>query len=376
MRRHFSTAARIALIGALALAIGTAAGFAQTKTDTPSQPGPTQRPALVADPGVLVLGVQAGSPAEKAGIVRGDVILEAKGSAVSSLGDLARAVQSMKSGDSLELKVRHGDAQKSMSLVLGSQAGRTWMGVLLYPGEEREGRPFGELRSGALPFPPGGAFVESVVAGSPAEKAGLKKGDVILSVDGTAFEPQQGLSEKIAAMKVGDTVTLSVQSPPRSGEKGPRDVKVQLGKNPSGDGPYLGIQYSMAPLMGDRMMPGPGVTAGVFVADVASDSPAAKAGIAARDLITRVEGAGVQDPQQVIDAVAKHKPGESLALSVQHWGETKETAVTVTLGASPKDAGKAYIGVSMRRLPGSPEDRDREGPRMRPALPGQNPPTL
>ena len=48
----------------------------------------------------------------------------------------------------------------------------------------------------------------------------------------------------------------------------------------------------------------------------------------------------MEDPQQVIDAVAKHKPGKSLALSVQHWGEAKETAVTVTLGASPKDAGR------------------------------------
>jgi serine protease Do len=375
MRRSFSTAARIALIGAFALALGTAAGFAQAKTGTQGDP----RPALVADPGVLVLGVQAGSPAEKTGIVRGDVILEANGSVVSSLGDLARAVQSMKPGDSLAVKVRHGDAQKSLSLVLGSQAGRAWVGLLLYPGEEREGRHYGDSWNGALPFPAGGALVESVAAGSPAEKAGLKKGDVILSVDGAAFQPDQGLSEMIAARKVGDTVTLSVQSPPRPGEKGPRELKVQLGRKPAGDGPYLGIEYSMAPLAGDRVMP-PGMTAGVFVAEVAADSPAARAGIAAHDLITKVDGADVQDPQQVIDAVAKHKPGESIALGIRHGGQG-DTTVTVTLGASPKDATRAYIGVSMRRLPGGPEDRDldrdRMPPRMRPpALPGQNPPTL
>ena len=379
MRQHFSTVARMALVGALALVIGTAAGFAQGKPDTPKESGEAQRAALVSDPGVLVLGVQAGSPAEKAGMVRGDVILEARGAAVNTLRDLARTVESLKPGDSLAVKIRHGDAQKSLSLVLGSQAGRTWMGVLLYPGEDREGRPFGDFRSGALPFPPGGAFVDSVAADSPAEKAGLKKGDVILSVDGAAFGPQSGLGDLIAARKVGDTVTLSVQSPPRTGEKGPRELKVQLEKKPAGEGPYLGIEYSMAPLMGDRMMPGPGAMAGVFVADVASDSPAARAGITARDLITKVEGADVRDPQQVVDAITKHKPGDSLALTIQHWGEAKDTAVTVTLGANPKDAGKAYIGVSMRRLPGGPEDRDRDGvpPRMRPpAQPGQNPPTL
>ena len=50
MRRHSPTAARIALIGAFALAIGAAAGFAQAKTDTPSQAGTAQRPALVQIP--------------------------------------------------------------------------------------------------------------------------------------------------------------------------------------------------------------------------------------------------------------------------------------------------------------------------------------
>jgi S1-C subfamily serine protease len=325
MRDRLSTMARVALLGALVLAAGTAAAFAQAKGDTQKDPG---RPPLVADPGVLVLGVQAGSPAEKAGIVRGDVILEAKGAAVSSMGDVARAVESLKPGDTLPLKVRHGDSQKSLGMILGSQGGRTWAGVLLYPGDEREGRLFGDPRG--MPFPADGAFVESVAAGSPAEKAGLKKGDIILSVDGAAVEPDHDLGDLVASRKVGDTVTLSVQSPPRAGAKGPRDLKVQLGKKPAGEGPYLGVEYAMAPRMGD--VQGPGMTAGVFVAEVAADSPAAKAGITARDLITTVEGAAVSDPQQVIDAVARHKPGESLALGVQHWGETKEDAVTVTLG--------------------------------------------
>jgi S1-C subfamily serine protease len=372
MRDRLSTLARIALLGALVLVAGTAAGFAQAKGDAQKDSG---RPPLVADPGVLVLGVQAGSPAEKAGIVRGDVILEAKGAVVSSPGEVARAVESLKPGETLPVKVRHGDAQKSLGIVLGSQGGRAWAGVLLYPGDEREGRLFGGPRG--LPFPAGGAFVESVAAGSPAEKAGLKKGDVILSVDGAAFEPEHSLGDLIASRKAGDTVTLSVQSFPRAGDTGPRELKVQLGKKPTGDGPYLGVEYAMAPFADDRGMPGPAMMAGAFVAEVAADSPAAKAGIAERDLITKVGGAVVADPQQVVDAVAKHKPGESLVLSVRHWGETKESAVTVTLGASPTDAAKAYMGVSMRRLPGGPGDRDGDGPRGRPPLqPGANPRAL
>jgi len=58
-----------------------------------------------------------------------------------------------------------------------------------------------------------GAYVESVVAGSPADKAGLKQRDVILTVDGATVDAQHTLADLIAAKKVGDTVTLSVQSP-------------------------------------------------------------------------------------------------------------------------------------------------------------------
>jgi S1-C subfamily serine protease len=372
MRLKLSYAPRIALVG-LALLVGAGAAFAQA--GAPREPGPDPRPPLVADPGVLVLGVQAGSPAEKAGIVRGDVILETKGAAVNTLGDVARAVESLKPGDTLAVKVRHGDAQKSLSVVLGTQAGRPWMGVLLFPGDDRDGPRDFPPRFGEA-FPAGGAFVESVTAGSPAEKAGLKKGDLILSVDGTALEPPRGLSEAIGSHKAGDTVTLSVQSSPRAADKGagPRDVKVQLAKNPKVDGPYLGVEYSMAPLFGERMMPGPKSGDGVFVAEVADGSPAQKAGITAHDLITKVDGAAVSEPQQVIDAVAKHKPGDTLSVSVQRWGEAKDTALSVTLGSNPKEAGKAFLGVSMRRLPG-PEDRDFGPPRgMKPGPFAPSPP--
>src|SRR5208283_1486246 len=55
-----------------------------------------------------------------------------------------------------------------------------------------------------------GALIESVATGSPAEKAGLKRGDLVLSVDGTTVDARAPLGDLVAAKKVGDTVTLSV----------------------------------------------------------------------------------------------------------------------------------------------------------------------
>ena len=55
-----------------------------------------------------------------------------------------------------------------------------------------------------------GLAVSSVIADSPAEKAGLQRGDVITAVDGTQVSDMQALLNAINGKKVGDTITLSI----------------------------------------------------------------------------------------------------------------------------------------------------------------------
>jgi S1-C subfamily serine protease len=364
MRLH-SFLPRVALVAAVSLALAATLGFAQPKAEKAPQSSvgsPASEQAAVTEPGVLVVAVQAGSPAEKAGLSRGDIILEANGTAVNTPFDLRRFVDSHKTGDAVSLKVRHGDAQKSLSVTLGSQSGAAWMGVQLYPGGPGRGERFGRV-PGMPPFPEG-ALVENVAAGSPAEKAGVKQGDVILSVDGTRIDEGKGLGDLITAKKIGDTVTLSVASA-APGELGqPREVKVTLEKSPDKNVPYLGVQYTMAPPRYGRGMPGPGMMGGVFVAEVTPDSPAAKAGIKQRDLITKVEGVGVSWPQQVVDAVSKHKPGDALLVTVSPAAGGKDADVTVTLAQNPGDASKAWMGLSLGGFGGrgSGWDNDGRGP--------------
>jgi serine protease Do len=62
----------------------------------------------------------------------------------------------------------------------------------------------------ALKKIPEGAFVSAVVADSPAAKAGLKQGDVIVSVDGKALVDNVSLATEIAQKHIGDTVTIGV----------------------------------------------------------------------------------------------------------------------------------------------------------------------
>ena len=71
---------------------------------------------------------------------------------------------------------------------------------------------------------PEGAYVEDVVADSPAEKAGLKVEDIVIKIDGQAVKDLKGgLGEVISKKKVGDEVTIEYS---RDGET--KQVKVKL----------------------------------------------------------------------------------------------------------------------------------------------------
>jgi S1-C subfamily serine protease len=361
-----------ALIVALMMTTLAALAFAQPSAEKGK--GSATSTTMATGPGVLVVAVASGSPAEKAGITRGDIILAADGKDISTANQLQQAVAAHKSGDALSLKIKHGDAEKTVSVTLADLNNRTYLGVEpLASGLAMRAIP--GFRRLAIPDGRSGALVANVVAGSPAEKAGLKSGDVIVSVDGTAVGPQSDLAGLIAPHKAGDTLTLSVAS---SGQQ-PRDVKVTLDKNPQKpDSPYLGVQYTLAGAfaMGPgmpRMFARPfgnnrnAVSQGVIVDAVADNSPAAQAGIKPRDIITAIDGVTVLSPRQVVETVTTHKSGDTLTLTVFRFNENKETQISVTLGQAPASTGTSaapapqgtgqqasggYLGITMSRYMG------------------------
>ncbi|HUZ01570.1 MAG TPA: trypsin-like peptidase domain-containing protein [Thermomicrobiaceae bacterium] len=73
-----------------------------------------------------------------------------------------------------------------------------------------------------------GALIQAVVSGSPAEKAGLQKGDIITQIDGKQLTTDSALAEIVDSHKPGDTVTLTVQ---RSGQT--QSIKITLGTHPA-----------------------------------------------------------------------------------------------------------------------------------------------
>jgi membrane-associated protease RseP (regulator of RpoE activity) len=90
----------------------------------------------------------------------------------------------------------------------------------------------------------GGALVTDVVNGGPAERADLRRGDIIVEINGQPLSEGENVAEMIQKYKPGDKVELRVIRDGRS-----QVFTVKLGRNPnkSGNTPWLGLYYRSVP---------------------------------------------------------------------------------------------------------------------------------
>jgi regulator of sigma E protease len=156
--------------------------------------------------------VTEGGPAAQAGLATGDRIVAVDGQPVQYWEDLARVVQSA-GGRTLQVAVR------------GSAGERT---VALTPVQAKRKDLFGDDQSvweiGATPYIP--AAIGDTIAGDPADRAGLKAGDVVTAVDGQPVFSWDELAERIHQRAEKPTrldvkrgsETLSLTVTPRKGK--------------------------------------------------------------------------------------------------------------------------------------------------------------
>ena len=193
-----------------------------------------------------------------------------------------------------------------------------------------------------------GVLVAGVVKDSAAAKAGLRRGDIILSVDGKELGDTPVLEglETVAAKKAGESVQLKVK-------RGDADVTLALTLPESKvEGQAHGF-IGILPAMGGHgpvkmMMRHLGGPIGT-VMDVVADTPAAKAGIKAGERIVSVEGQKPAPGKDVAALIGAHKPGETVTLEVAAKDAKDEAArkVTVTLAENPDKKGTAFLGVKV-----------------------------
>jgi serine protease Do len=179
---------------------------------------------------------------------------------------------------------------------------RGWLGVVIQPVDEDIAQALGlkEAR---------GALVNSVQTGSPAERAGIKPGDVVVQFNGRDIAEPRDLARVVADAGPGRKAEVTLV---RDGKT--QVVEVELGTMPASEAAAapsetapakarLGIAVRpLAPEDREQLGLGPDVS-GVLVASVEADSPAAEKGIRPGDIITAIDGRTVTSAEDLREAV-------------------------------------------------------------------------
>lgn len=174
-----------------------------------------------------------------------------------------------------------------------------------------------------------GVLVSDVLPGSPAESAGLKVNDILLSVNGrpldnvaammgVAFEYGSGQRLRLRVLRGGEELSFDIVPVE---VKHPEDRLVDLADPTKGLIPRLGIlgvtvDKRTATLTGDLRQP-----SGVIVAARVQDPVAVRTGLEAGDVIHEINGSSVLSVETLRSAVAQIKPGSPVALLIERGGK-------------------------------------------------------
>ena len=205
---------------------------------------------------------------------------------------------------------------------------RGWLGVSVQPVTPDLARSFNLDKEQ-------GALVGDVTAQGPAEKAGIKRGDVIVSYDGKKIQETATLPALVAATPVGKTVPVEVV---RDGKM--QSVNVTIARlneqtaalDPQQEKGEWGLALQNIPPEQRRTMNLPGKD-GVLVTSVVPGSPAANANVQAGDVILQVNRTPVSSVQGMKDEIAKSKGDKPLLLLIRRAdGSTSYAALSRNVG--------------------------------------------
>ena len=164
-----------------------------------------------------------------------------------------------------------------------------------------------------------GALVSDVYEDDPADKAGIKTGDVIVEIDGKKIKDTHELLRAVAAIPVDKKITVKVL---RNGDTKKFVVKVTerteektLAKAKKGD-EYFGMTVQeITPEIAEHLgLPG---TTGVIVAEVKADGPAKEAGIQENDIVLQVNKTRISDLESYVDIMSKVSSNKSVLVLIK-----------------------------------------------------------
>jgi serine protease Do len=206
---------------------------------------------------------------------------------------------------------------------------RGWLGVSIQPLTQELAKSFGLTGTQ-------GALVASVSEDSPAARAGLKEGDVIVTFDGKPVEAPRVLPSMVANTPIGRpvpvgivrdgarqtvTVTVGNLSDSREAKAAPAEKSAESRATAK-----LGLELQeLTPELAKQL--GVEGAKGVVVTQVKPDSPAAQAGLAAGDVIREVNRMPVQGLEDIEKGLARGPDGGQVLLRVERDGSQRYVVV-------------------------------------------------
>ena len=165
--------------------------------------------------GVIVANVMPGGPADAAGLKGGDIVLEFGGTPIRETPDLQRRVAGVPPGQVVDLNVLRDSQRLTLKVTVGEM-----------PSDEpiASASPDSSWGMRVEPVPPElaqrlpaqngtGVIVADVATGGAADAAGLKRGDVIIEIDGRPIDDPAGLVRELNALNKGQAVRVYIYRP-------------------------------------------------------------------------------------------------------------------------------------------------------------------
>jgi serine protease Do len=202
---------------------------------------------------------------------------------------------------------------------------RGWIGVTIQTVTQEIAQSFG-LKE------PHGALVADVVPDGPADKAGIKRGDIIVSFNGKNIKTSNDLPWLVAETPVGKTVDIKAI---RNGKE--EDLKIKIEEMTK----QRAAEQAQAPVLkvgiqADNITPdlqsefGIKDKSGVVVVSVTAGSPADDAGIQAGDVIKQINHETVRTLSDYNEAMGKTKAGEPVLFLIRRSGKTFYVSIRVS----------------------------------------------
>lgn len=166
--------------------------------------------------GALISDVQAGGPAQKAGLKAGDIVLRVNDQPVERISDLSGAISRTAPGKDAELTVWRGRKEQAVKVPVEEvKAPEMRVAQDRMPSRSEEGERLGLLVRPLAPQEKRAAKTEGNVvverAGGPAARAGVEPGDIVLAVNDTPIRSVEELRASAAKMGKGDAAALLIE---------------------------------------------------------------------------------------------------------------------------------------------------------------------